>query len=225
MGTSATNHKGWNLLFHGVGAPRREMEPGEDALWITADTLAAILDVVAERPVGLSVDDGNTSDVDLVLPALVRRGLTATFFILSGRLGQRGSVSAAGVRELRDAGMRIGTHGLDHIPWRGLSSGQAHREHVQARERLEEVIQEPVTVAACPLGRYDRRVLGRLRRLGYEHVYTSDGWPATHGAWLQPRYSVRGDDTAEGLQGRLDGHRTVRSRAVATAKATVKRLR
>lgn len=224
---SALPHPGqrWNLLLHGVGAPARSLEPGEGALWIQPDLLGAVLDIATERRPGLSSDDGNRSDVDLVLPALAERGLTATFFILAGRLNRPGSLSEAAVRELRDAGMHIGTHGMDHIPWRRLDPQTARREFVDARNRLEDVVQAPIRYAACPFGRYDRQVLARLKRQDYERVYTSDGWPAKPDVWLQPRYSVRGADTEASIRARLDGRRDLRSRALSTSKGLWKRLR
>jgi hypothetical protein len=68
---------------------------------------------------------------------------------------------------------------------------------VAARGRLEQVAGEQVDEAALPLGRYDRRLLGELRRLGYARVHTSDRRWATTGAWLQPRFSITGKDTIE----------------------------
>ena len=42
----------------------------------------------------ISFDDGNASDLEIGLPALLERGLTATFFVLAGRLGRPGSLDA-----------------------------------------------------------------------------------------------------------------------------------
>jgi peptidoglycan/xylan/chitin deacetylase (PgdA/CDA1 family) len=187
-----------NICFHGVGVPARELEPGEDAYWIGEAQFADILDTVGSLPsVDLSFDDGNSSDLRIALPALVSRGLVARFFVLAGRLGASGSLTAAEVRVLHDAGMVVGSHGMRHRPWGGLDDEARRVELVEARERIGEASGAPVTEAACPLGRYDRRLLADLRRLGYARVYTSDRRRARPGAWLQPRYSVRsGDDGA-----------------------------
>ena len=32
-----------NILFHGIGTPRRELEPGEDAYWVGRDQFEALL--------------------------------------------------------------------------------------------------------------------------------------------------------------------------------------
>jgi peptidoglycan/xylan/chitin deacetylase (PgdA/CDA1 family) len=190
-----------NICFHGIGKPPRELEPGEDRYWVPVDDFHRILDEVATWPaVRLSFDDGNTSDVEIALPALVERGLCADFFVLAGRLARPGSLDEDGVRRLRGAGMAIGTHGMSHRTWRGMDQAAREEELILARQRLAQVAGTPVEAAACPLGQYDRGVLGALRRHGYRRVYTSDRRHAQAGAWLQPRFSVRRGDTPEGMR-------------------------
>ncbi len=187
-----------HLCFHGIGTCAREREPGEAGYWISRDLFLTVLDLVAERPeVRLSFDDGNRSDVDIALPALRDRGLTASFFPLAGRLDDPASLSAADLRDLRDAGMRIGTHGWDHVPWRRLSAAARERELVESRLALEEAAGCPITTTALPLGQYDRHTLRSLRGEGYRTVFTSDRHGARSGAWLSARYSLgSADDVA-----------------------------
>lgn len=186
------------LCFHGVGRPvGPEREPGEHAYWVSRDRFLRSLDEIAEQPagsIGITFDDGNESDLAIALPALLERDLTATFFVLAGRLGEAGSLDAAGVRELERQGMVIGSHGMQHRPWRRLSASQRHEEIVEARRVLEGVVRHAVEVAAVPLGRYDGATLLALRRHGYRRVYTSDRWTAGPRSWLQPRRSARSSD-------------------------------
>lgn len=194
-----TNGTRVNVCFHGVGVPQRELEPGEDAYWVGTGTFLRILDDVMQWPVAtqLSFDDGNASDVEVALPALRERGLTARFFVLAGRLDRPGSLGTDDLRTLVATGMTVGTHGMAHRPWRHLPPAERRAELVDAREAIAAAAGAPVTEAACPLGRYDRRVLAALRAGGYRHVHTSDRRRARETAWLQPRYSVRaGDDVA-----------------------------
>lgn len=187
-----------NVCFHGVGRPRRELEPGEERYWVGIDTFQSVLDLLVGRDdVRISFDDGNWSDVEYGLPALLDRGLSATFFVLAGRLGQQGSLDADAVRHLAGHGMSIGSHGMDHATWRRMDGETATRELVDARELLSDVVGAPVTEAACPRGQYDRRALQQLRHAGYDAVHTSDRARAHADTWLQPRFSVRDDDSAE----------------------------
>ncbi|HET9654076.1 MAG TPA: polysaccharide deacetylase family protein [Kineosporiaceae bacterium] len=197
MNTSAQH----NVCFHGVGVPGREQEPGEDLYWVDTDRFRRILDELAGWPqVRISFDDGNASDLGIALPELSARGLTATFFVLAGRLDTPGSLGARDVRALGEQGMSVGSHGMAHRPWPGLDDAALHEELVTAREVISAAAGQPVSEAACPLGRYDRRVLSQLRRLGYRTVHTSDRACAPEGAWMQPRFSVRRDDTPESLR-------------------------
>jgi peptidoglycan/xylan/chitin deacetylase (PgdA/CDA1 family) len=185
-----------------------------------------ILDELLTWPaVRLSFDDGNISDLELALPALTERGLRADFFVLAGRFGASGSLGEDDVRELARHGMGIGTHGMAHRPWRGMDAATRDSELVRARERIAAVSGAPVTAAACPLGRYDRRLLADLRRLGYARVYTSDRRPARPGAWLQPRFSARTGDTVQSLREAVLRRPPIPRRARLAAVGLAKRLR
>src|SRR6185295_6162500 len=100
------------LTVHGIGTPVRPLDPGEDEVWVTVKQFEDVLDAVAGRAdVRLTFDDANASDVEIALPHLVKRGLTAQFFLPAGLLGRPGRLTEDNVRELLDAGMTLGSHG------------------------------------------------------------------------------------------------------------------
>ena len=215
-----------NLCFHGVGEPSRELEHGEASYWISDDLFVGVLDLIADRPdVRLSFDDGNASDLAAVLPALCERNLRATFFPVAERIGQFGSVDQAGLRQLVSNGMSIGSHGMRHRPWRGMSNSDLEAELVEARRVIAAASGVAVMSAACPLGRYDRRVLNRARRLGYQRVYTSDRARARGDAWLQPRYTVRRSDDIRSVREILAPAPRRREQVFNSARIAVKRWR
>jgi peptidoglycan/xylan/chitin deacetylase (PgdA/CDA1 family) len=213
-----------NILFHGVGTPQRELEPDEEHYWVSEDRFRRILDELAAiSRVRISFDDGNRSDVEIALPALLERRLRADFFVLAGRLGVNGSLDEDAVRELVRQGMHIGSHGMRHRPWSQLDRHTRHDELVTARERISAIVGADVDTAACPFGRYNRRALTDLRRLGYRRVFTSDRRPARPNAWLQARYSVRATDTVATVRQMVFGPRPLPQRARASAAGLVKR--
>lgn len=180
-----------NLVFHGIGAASRAMEPGEEDYWLDEDDFQAVLRRVAPRDdIRLSFDDGNASDLEIALPALVAYGLRASFFVVVGRVDGAGFLTRAGIRRLAEAGMGIGSHGMHHKPWRGLPAPELEREVRESRRVLGEIVDRPVHDAACPFGQYDRTVLRSLRKAGYERVYTSDGGLARTSSRVQPRTSI-----------------------------------
>jgi len=213
-----------NLCFHGIGTPGRELEPDEDQYWIDPDRFEELLEVAGEMPsVRITFDDGNASDISIALPALVERGLDASFFVIADRLGKAGSLSVEEVGALADAGMTIGTHGMRHRPWRSLDEEAIREELGDARTAIETASGAPVRHAACPFGAYDRRALRALRKHGFTRVYTVDRRPAHPDAWLQSRYVIRRSDTPETL--RRFGRDPLPRALVLAAKTTAKRWR
>jgi peptidoglycan/xylan/chitin deacetylase (PgdA/CDA1 family) len=186
-----------NLTFHGIGEPPAAVGVAERDVWLSEADFAASLNAIRTLPEAtVSFDDGNASDLQIALPALRERGISATFFVVAGRLGEPGYLSAADLRTLRDEGMTIGLHGMHHQGWRGLSDDDLDEEISVARRRLEDAAGARLDAAACPFGAYDRRVLARLRRAGFAAVFTSDGGWATRDAWLQARNTFRAGDGA-----------------------------
>jgi peptidoglycan/xylan/chitin deacetylase (PgdA/CDA1 family) len=214
------------LTVHGIGPAGHELAAGEERTWVDIGRFEQVLDAAAGRPdVRLTFDDGNSSDLDIALPRLLERGLTAEFFVLAGLLGQPGRLDSQGVRELHRAGMRIGSHGWAHRDWRRLTPAQVDEELTQAHDLLGEIGGEPVTRVAIPFGSYDARVLARLRRARVTRAYTSDGGRARPGAWLHARNSVRHDADAAWISSVLDGTPSLRVRARRLAARAVKRTR
>jgi peptidoglycan/xylan/chitin deacetylase (PgdA/CDA1 family) len=187
--------------------------------------LERILDALTARPeVRISFDDGNRSDIDVALDLLLKRQLHATFFPLAGRLCDPDSLSPAGVRELVDAGMAVGSHGMWHRPWIALTRAEADEELRQAREKITEVAGQSITRAAVPLGRYDKQTLRMLREHCFTEVNTSDRRVARFGDWLQPRFSVRAEETPESLVLSVARASILFTRTMRAAVGHIKRL-
>jgi len=213
------------LNFHGIGTPARDLEPGEAPYWIAPELFDVILDRIAAHPerarIRITFDDGNRSDLTVALPALRARGLRADFFVLSGRLGEAGSLDAEGIVALLEAGMGVGSHGIAHLPWDGLSPDALRDELEGSKARLEEVCGRPVTSAGIPFGRWSGAVLRGLRAAGYIEAWSSDGGVARDGDFPMARTSVRADmdpgkiDAV--LAGRTDPARRLR-RALGVAR-------
>jgi peptidoglycan/xylan/chitin deacetylase (PgdA/CDA1 family) len=213
-------------LIHGIGPVGRQLDPGEEQVWVSTEQFERLLDAVVERSdVRISFDDGNSSDVEIALPRLVERGLTAEFFLLAGLLGERGRIDHAGVGALLDAGMAIGSHGWSHRDWRRIDSAQAREELDDAHRVLGEITGRPVSSVAIPFGSYDRHVLRLLREAGVKRAYTSDGGRVRPDSWLQARNSLRHDMDAAWIARVLDPDTSLAQRARNGAARTVKRLR
>lgn len=216
------------LIFHGIGTPGRDLEPGEAPYWVSVAQFEAVLDRIAALAdpgrIRISFDDGNASDHDIALPRLLARGLAADFFVLSGRLGRPGSLDAAQVRELQAAGMTIGSHGIAHLNWRNLDDAALEDELVGSRRALEAVTGRQVTTAGIPFGSYDARVLRALRRAGYAAAFSSDRGDMDQHAFLRPRTSITGAMAAEDIPAILSGRLPLPARLRRGIGMTRKRL-
>src|ERR1700727_1753274 len=114
-----------------VSPPRFEQQMG----WLARRGLrgTSVRDVLAARAagggrglVGLTFDDGYSDFARHALPVLQRFGFGATVFVIAGRLGGDNAWDAVGprkplvdarpVRDLAQAGVEIGSHGLRHLP-------------------------------------------------------------------------------------------------------------
>jgi peptidoglycan/xylan/chitin deacetylase (PgdA/CDA1 family) len=213
----------FNVTLHGVGEPTRALEAGENRVWLSRRDLQRVLDEARERDnVRITVDDGNRSDTDIVLPELDRRGLSAIFFIVGARLGYPGFVGVQDIQAMLAAEHAIGSHGMHHRAWRRLGRQALDLELSTARKVLESIAQRPITELSCPFGSYDRRVLRRIRELGYERLYTSDGGPVQRNAWLQPRTTISSSGSPSIVELSNPSRRAV---LLTSAKRTVKQWR
>jgi peptidoglycan/xylan/chitin deacetylase (PgdA/CDA1 family) len=214
------------LTVHGIGPAARPLDHGEDRTWITIEQFEQVLDsVVGRTDVRLTFDDGNASDVEIGLPRLLERGLSAEFFVLAGRLGEPGRLAPADVRRLHESGMRVGSHGWAHRDWRRVGLGLQAQEFRDSRRVLGELTGRAVSRVSIPFGSYDRHVLRHLRRTGITCAYTSDGGRARPDSWLQPRNSLHTDIGPEWVRGVLDGRASPSLRARRVVARAFKRVR
>lgn len=219
------------LMLHGVGSAPSQAEDNEVYHWVDRAVFEALLDNVVQAsadrdlpPVHLTFDDGFASDAEVVLPALVERGLTAEFFICAGRIGQSGFLDEQGVAALLAAGMGVGSHGWSHVNWRKADDATLGVEVRGAKERISDVIGSEVRAVAIPFGSYDRRVLRAIRAAGFTSVNTSDPGHAD-GGWLVRRESWRHDWHPDRLGDLVREHPGLRVRARRSLARAVKQWR
>lgn len=198
------------LNFHGLGKIPDHVEFDERPYWVSVSGFEQILDEVAicragGQDVKITFDDGNRTDLEVAAPYLRDRGLTATFFVLTGRLERDEYLTAADIRSLLDMGMNIGLHGRDHVDWRRLDADGLKEEIPKARMLLSDITRKPVNTVSIPFGAYNRRVMSFLARMNFDTIFTSDGGLARQGAQVQPRLTIREDTQMDDIRNLLDG--------------------
>jgi len=180
--------------FHGTGPAPDRISSAEQNYWCEEDYFTSILDSIGQLshqiPIEITFDDGNISDAVIALPALVKRGLTASFFVCAGRIGLSGYLDDSAMKDIVSAGMEIGSHGWEHVDWRRVDDKTLDLEIDEASKRIADIVGCAIDKVSIPFGSYDRRVLRRLRRSEIKMVFTSDGGCAPLAGWLLPREVV-----------------------------------
>ena len=191
------------MNFHGVGGVGRSFEENEAPYWLSRDLFVRVLDMVAAHPlrsaIALTFDDGNHSDVEIAAPALLERGLSATMFVLTGKVGEPGYLSVDDLKRLGELGFRIGSHGVDHVRWDRIDEDDLASEVSVSLEFLRATLQTANLSVALPFGGYNHRVLATLAAHGVTEIYSSDGGPKLLRGGAIPRLSVQREVKVEEL--------------------------
>lgn len=143
-----------------------------------------------ETVVVLTFDDGGVSALDVIAPALERRGWVGHFFIASDCIGKRGFLDAEGLRTLVRRGHVVGSHSRTHpLRMSSLTRAQLDDEWGTSVAALREILGATPAVASVPGGALSEAVIERAAAAGIRILFTSE--PTT-------RVLARGDCTVLG---------------------------
>ncbi|NJN67515.1 MAG: polysaccharide deacetylase family protein [Chloroflexaceae bacterium] len=175
----------------------------EHYVTLRMDTVVACLEgelLCPPRSVALTFDDGYADAYTEALPRLLERGFVATFYLVNRYIGQEGYMGWDEIRALRDAGMEIGAHTLNHLDLTTLGSTQASHEIAASRTHLATTLQVPVESFCYPVGRYTEETRDLVEQAGYRSaVTTMPGWYQGD-RYTLPRIRVDGGSTQEGFE-------------------------
>lgn len=188
------------------------------------------------RAVVLTFDDGYENFYQYALPVLARYGFPAMVYALAERLGQPAGwfaadgratpplMSAARLRELRRAGIDVGSHGLTHLRLARIDRALAQREVTLSKTRLEQALGEPVRHFCYPYGSYDDAVVAMAAEAGYDSATTCDRAAAGPGEDLLrlPRKAISFGDSLVGYAWKL--HMKQRRMAPQVTQAAERRV-
>lgn len=125
------------------------------------------------NPVVLTFDDGYETDYTIAAPILYSYQFNATFFVIAGAIGKPGFLSAAQLRELRQQGFEIGCHSMTHKYLTDLSDRELTTEIVEAKDRLQQLLGEPMAHFSCPGGRWSDKIALAVKTAGFSTLSTS----------------------------------------------------
>lgn len=137
-----------------------------------------------KKPVLITFDDGYQGTFDRALPLLQRYGFRAVFYLL-GREDARYNdwdasdsesalISMHDAERLRDAGMEIGAHGVNHRHLKELSTEEIAFEVRESKSFLERRLKMPVLSFAYPYGTICDRSKEAVREHGFRFAVATD---------------------------------------------------
>ncbi|MCK0509202.1 polysaccharide deacetylase family protein [Aromatoleum anaerobium] len=164
-----------------------------------------------QRTAAITFDDGYANNL-AACAELEKRGMCATWFIVSGSIGQAPSWPATGrpegrllnaveLREMRSAGMEIGSHTVNHVRLTELDEDRQRFELECSRRQIEDVLGGTVRSFAYPYGAWDDACVTEVREAGYQSACTTrTGWALRDGnPFLLRRLTVFNTDTVGSL--------------------------
>jgi peptidoglycan/xylan/chitin deacetylase (PgdA/CDA1 family) len=180
----------------------------------------------------LTFDDGLVDNLEALAPLLAEVGARATVFVVSGWLGQPHPaatwtriVTPEELRDLHAAGIEIGAHSLTHPDLSVLSYEQALSELASCKRQLEEVLGEPVKVAAYPFGRATEETARACRDASFRAACVATGRGDWSDPYRLPRQDMENGSTLLGLRLKRDDRYEplMRFRAARAARRVARR--
>jgi peptidoglycan/xylan/chitin deacetylase (PgdA/CDA1 family) len=185
------------LLYHGIDSQKHqhvwEDEKGHE--WtINAETFRRHLEIVHDagydiillrdlfklkvfrKPLIITFDDGQETDYTNALPILQEFGYRAEFFVNSGTIGKKNYMSINQLKEMKNAGMSIQSHGHTHSFLTMLGDNMLIQELAESKRIISDIILDDVEFLSYPGGRFDDRTESFVRRAGYKGSLTGRGY-------------------------------------------------
>lgn len=127
----------------------------------------------------VTLDDGYSDNYENAFPVLHKHKIPAAIFMVAGFAGrtslwgrtdgytEKRMLDWGQVREMRQAGMTLGSHTLTHPRLPELPPDEARGEIVGAKHMMEDELGAAVDYFAYPYGRYNQEIQRMVEEAGY----------------------------------------------------------
>jgi peptidoglycan/xylan/chitin deacetylase (PgdA/CDA1 family) len=164
-------------------------------------------EVAGPNDVIITFDDGELNNYKVAMPILKKYGFPAYFFIIATRVGKNGYMDWGQIRELHDAGMVVGSHGLSHQILTDLMDSQIEEELRASKRTIELNTGVPVETISIPRGFCNDALIREAYKQGYKTVFISDR-PADLQSECLSRFAIKDNWTIERFDRALKGQLT-----------------
>ena len=129
-----------------------------------------------DRLVLVTFDDGYSDQYRYAVPILQRYHFAGTFFVNTGTIGDARHMNWQELQTMREAGMSIEAHGVDHVDLAALAPARQAAEIEKCVLTLEERLATPVRAFAYPSGAFDMATVDIVRQTGIAFAFTTDAF-------------------------------------------------
>ena len=147
---------------------------GLEAISVDQYVLRLRLHEPTDHVVLVTFDDGYSDQYLYAVPILARYGYSATFFVNTASIGRHNHLSWEQLRVMKDDGMSIEAHGVDHVDLAALPPARQAFEIGHCVAALREHLGEAVVAFAYPSGAFDAATMRIVADSGMTFGFTTD---------------------------------------------------
>ncbi|WP_378953531.1 polysaccharide deacetylase family protein [Pelosinus sp. sgz500959] len=119
------------------------------------------------KPIVITFDDGYLDNYINAFPILQKYSMVASFYIITGMVGNNDRLTIPQIREMQAVGMDFGSHTITHRSLGELVPKDVATELNQSKSDLEQIIGKSVDFISYPCGSYKSETLQIAREAGY----------------------------------------------------------
>lgn len=157
------------------------------------------------KPVVITFDDGWTDEYTNGFSILKKYGFPATYYVKLNNFNKSDGLTTAQLKEMKAAGVEIGSHTMTHPDLRRKSDRQLRFELAESKRILERDLDIQIKAFAYPGGALNNRVVAAVKAAGYESATTTVHSILQNPADLFRLRRVHIDDDQENFIARVQG--------------------
>ncbi|MBP2000114.1 peptidoglycan/xylan/chitin deacetylase (PgdA/CDA1 family) [Paenibacillus shirakamiensis] len=161
------------------------------------------------KPVLITFDDGYEDNYTAAYPILLKTGMRATIFVVTGSIGTPDRLSWEQLQTMEDSGViDTQSHTVTHFNLTKLNELGQQRELGPSKDQILQHLGHVASVLAYPYGFYDQRSKLAVRKAGYAFAVIAEPGSASksQGRFALHRILIPADLTLENFKEKVESH-------------------